>query len=171
VSAIPEIVIASFERAENMLRRPDHDGIRSVVSIGEVGSSPPAEFRWLPLRKLRLEFADVTKSAHEKMLLGGKRATRAQVDELVEFLRGVDGKILFHCAAGVSRSAAAACIFVAMRMGPGKERQALEYVRMVKQTIHPNKHVLRLADEALGLGGALLGAAFDLWHEPVDVLA
>jgi predicted protein tyrosine phosphatase len=169
VGPIPEIIIASFDVAQLILGRRDWDGVRHVVSIGDPGSMTPAPFDEFPLGKLRLEFDDVNGSAAVRA--GFTRATPAQIAQLVAFLRGVSGKVLFHCVAGVGRSAAAACILAAMRLGPGREREALEYVLAVKQAIHPNKHMLSLADDLLERGGALLGAAFTLWDDPPDVLA
>jgi predicted protein tyrosine phosphatase len=169
VAPIPEIVIASFDLAQVILRRRDWDGVRHLVSIGDPGSMTPAPFDGFPLGKLRLEFDDVCGTLAVRA--GFVRATPDQMAELVAFLRGVSGKVLFHCAAGIGRSAAAACILAAICLGPGREQEALEHVLAVKQTIHPNKHMLSLADELLERGGALLGAAFTLWDDPPDVLA
>jgi predicted protein tyrosine phosphatase len=169
VGPIPEIVIASFDVAQLILGRRDWDGVRHVVSIGDPGSITPAPFDGFPLGKLRLEFDDVNGSAAVRA--GFVRATPEQIGQLVAFLRGVSGKVLFHCVAGIGRSSAAACILAAMRLGPGREREALEYVLAVKQAIHPNKRMLSLADDLLERGGALLGAAFTLWDDPPDVLA
>jgi len=169
VGPIPEIVIASFEVAQIILRRPDWDGVRHLVSIGDPGSMTPAPFDLFPMGKLRLEFDDVNGTALVRA--GFVRATPEQIAALVAFLRGVSGKVLFHCAAGIGRSPAAACILAAMRLGPGREREALEHVLAIRPAIHPNKHMLGLADDLLERGGALLGAAFTLWDDPPDVLA
>jgi predicted protein tyrosine phosphatase len=168
MSAVPAIVIASFEAAEGILRRRDRDGVRHVVSIGDPGTRPPLSFAELALPKLRLEFDDVNGTT--AFGAGFVRATPQQIGDLVAFLRGVSGKVLFHCAAGIGRSPAAACILAALCLGPGREREALLHVQAVKPTIHPNKHMLRLADEHLERGGALLRAAFELWTEPYHVL-
>jgi predicted protein tyrosine phosphatase len=169
VGPIPDIVIASYDVAQTILRRRNCDGVRHLVSIGDPGSLIPAHFDDFPASKLRLEFDDVCGTLAVRA--GFVRATPEQMGELVAFLRGVSGKVLFHCAAGIGRSAAAACILAAMRLGPGREREALEHVLAVKQTIHPNKHMLSLADDLLERNGALLGAAFTLWDDPPDVLA
>jgi predicted protein tyrosine phosphatase len=169
VERIPDIVIASFDVAQVILRRNAWDGVRHLVSIGDPGSVTPVPLDELPLRTLRLEFDDVCGTAAVRC--GFVRATPEQIGQLVTFLRGVSGKVLFHCAAGIGRSAAAACILAAMCLGPGREREALEHVLAVKQTIHPNKHMLCLADDLLERGGALLGAAFTLWDDPPDLLA
>jgi predicted protein tyrosine phosphatase len=169
VGPIPDIVIASFDVAQLILGRRGWDGVHHVVSIGDPGSMTPAPFDQYPLGKLRLEFDDVNGSAAVRA--GFVRASPQQIGQLVAFLRGVSGKVLFHCAAGIARSAAAACILSTMCLGPGREREALEHVLAVKPTIHPNKHMLSLADDLLERGGALLGAAFTLWDDPPDVLA
>ena len=47
---------------------------------------------------------------------------------LADNLRPVGGKVLIHCGAGISRSAAAAMIIYACWLGPGREQEAMEKV-------------------------------------------
>jgi predicted protein tyrosine phosphatase len=143
--------------------------VRHLVSIGDPSTPAPASFAELPARKLRLEFVEFNGTI--ALSAGYVRATPVQVCELITFLRGVDtGKVLFHCAAGIGRSPAAACILAALHLGPGREREALLHVQSIKPTVHPNEHMLRLADEALERQGHLPTAAFALWPELYDVL-
>jgi predicted protein tyrosine phosphatase len=164
VTTLPEIVIASFEVAEDILRAPKRDGVRFLVSIGEPGSDYPAGYHRAPIRRMRMEFDDVTVLSAEAA--GYLRADRSDIEKLVKFLEKVEGKILFHCAAGISRSAASAVIFAAMKLGPGKEAEACKHIHKVKHTVYPNKHVIRLGDEILGREKKLLRAAFAEWPEP-----
>jgi predicted protein tyrosine phosphatase len=161
---IPEFAIASFERAEEIIRNWAQHGFHHIVSIGEPGSDYPAGYHGCRVRKIRLEFDDVTVLSAEAA--GYLRASRADIECLVRFLEPLNSKILFHCAAGVSRSAAAACVFSAMKLGAGNEAKAVHHVHVVKPTVFPNKHILRLADQILGRKGQLLAAAFAEWPEP-----
>lgn len=71
-----------------------------------------------------------------------------------------DRRILIHCAAGVSRSVAAALTILAMEDGPGLELLSIERLREASGHVvpRPNLRLIRLADEALGRGGRLLDA-------------
>ena len=160
MNPIPEFFIARFEQAEEILQAPDHRGFRHVVSIGET-SYKPLGYAETGMRKLRLQFEDVVTKQHEDGLrddnwLVSGRATLVHMKNLIEFLRPVEDKILFHCAAGISRSAAAACVFVAMKMGTGHERQVFDLVLAVKSSVWPNQHMLGLADTLLGSRSRLL---------------
>lgn len=155
---IPEITIASRMRAETLLTTPAH-GYRNVISIGGVGDRKPEGFLEIaPARRLRLEFDDVDPADLRGIYMGFdyRAASSEQVASLIAFCRKIDGKTLIHCAAGISRSAASACILAAIRLGPGREIEALGHVRRLKADIRPNTHVLRLADKALGCGGKLV---------------
>jgi predicted protein tyrosine phosphatase len=80
--------------------------------------------------------------------------------------------VLVHCAAGISRSTAAALILLTVRKGPGKEGEALEtlleYLQKAEQKglrdlagFYPNIHMIRLADELLERKGVFLKTLLD----------
>lgn len=77
-----------------------------------------------------------------------------------------NGRMLVHCFAGVSRSAAAAYIIYCQEMGEGKEVEAMEKTERsaVYGGIWPNKLVARYADEVLNRNGAVI-KALDDWKE------
>jgi predicted protein tyrosine phosphatase len=85
---------------------------------------------------------------------------RTQIDRLIEFGRGWDAQapMIVHCWAGVSRSTAATFTILCDRAGPGAEQDIAEMLRERAPHAQPNKLLVRLADEALGRGGAMVRA-------------
>jgi predicted protein tyrosine phosphatase len=82
----------------------------------------------------------------------------AQVGRLLDFLRvSEQGPLLLHCVAGISRSMAAALVALAMRH-EGREEEVARHLRALAPHAHPNRRIVRLADEQLGLGGRLVEA-------------
>lgn len=163
---VPEFKIVNIENAERLMAADEtRYHFKHVVSIGEPHSTPPHNLHDSSFRRvLRLEFDDVTYRPHADE--GGYvRASRDQIKSLIAFLGEVNEPTLFHCAAGVSRSAAAAVIFACMKLGPGKEAEAMELVKLVRSIAHPNKHMLRLADDLLGRGGKIIETSFSIWEE------
>jgi predicted protein tyrosine phosphatase len=75
---------------------------------------------------------------------------------LAETLKSASGKVLIHCEAGISRSAAAALIMYSSWLGPGQEREALESVLSQRPFARPNRRMVDLADKLLGRGGCLV---------------
>ncbi|HVV64212.1 MAG TPA: hypothetical protein VHC42_02000, partial [Rhizomicrobium sp.] len=60
--------------------------------------------------------------------------------------------------AGISRSTAASYALLCDRAGPGAEREIAEDLRARAPHAQPNRLIVRLADEALGRGGAMARA-------------
>ncbi|HDN26840.1 MAG TPA: hypothetical protein ENG03_07045 [Thioploca sp.] len=85
-------------------------------------------------------------------------ATSEQLQELLALtapLKSTD-KLLVHCHAGVSRSTAVACAVLCQHgLTPS---QAVKYVVSIRPQAHPNKYVLTLFDDILGLKGELVVA-------------
>jgi predicted protein tyrosine phosphatase len=84
---------------------------------------------------------------------------REHVAQVVDFAQAWDGDgpVLIHCAAGVSRSAAAGLILLAARH-PGREREIAQTMRRRGPWVAPNRRMVQLADDLLLRGGALLAA-------------
>ncbi len=100
-------------------------------------------------------------SMHDIADPGGEQAPAAEhVGRLIEFGRGWDGQapMLVHCWAGVSRSTAAAYTVLCDRLGPGAEHDIAQLLRARAPHAQPNRLIVRLADEALGRGGAMVRA-------------
>jgi predicted protein tyrosine phosphatase len=62
-----------------------------------------------------------------------------------------------HCAAGISRSMASALIALVLKAG-GREPEAAQSIRVAAPHAHPNRRIVALADEILGLEGRLIAA-------------
>ena len=114
-----------------------------LVSIGGTRAErEPAGMQNIA-KRVRLIFEDAA-----SQLDGG--ASEQDIDGLVHFARSVDlkeGKLLVHCQAGISRSAAAAMIVLAAVLGPGQESAAINHVRRTHPHVRPNRRMLELADD------------------------
>lgn len=91
---------------------------------------------------------------------GKQTADTATIAALIDFLGAAHtadpARLLVHCHMGVSRSTATAYLALALAAGPGREAAAFEQLLRVTEKPWPNGLIVRLADEALGRGGALL---------------
>jgi hypothetical protein len=85
------------------------------------------------------------------------------------------GRVLIHCRAGFSRSAATALTLLAARLGPKQEEAAVQALKLVcarteergwrSGGMSPNLRMVRFADEFLGYGGGLVRLMSDIaWH-------
>jgi predicted protein tyrosine phosphatase len=147
------IEIASRSEAGRILCSPRRCAELSyLVSIGEPEERPPAGYRNVR-RKLRLQFADV-----EVEESGPTEEDIGRIIRLADSLKTVGGKVLIHCGAGISRSAAAALILYACWLGPGREQEAMEKVFTLRPIAKPNRRMVMLADKILGREGRLIDA-------------
>ena len=81
------------------------------------------------------------------------------VQQAIEFARQhTNGKLLIHCAAGVSRSPALALAIIADRLGADREIEAVDYLFSTYKSIEPNERVVACADRILDRDRALLGS-------------
>lgn len=81
------------------------------------------------------------------------------VEAAIEFARKHRyGSLLIHCHAGVCRSTAVGLAVLADRMGPGREREAVEELLRIAPGAHPTLSMLPMIDETLGRGGAVEAA-------------
>jgi predicted protein tyrosine phosphatase len=137
-------------------------GPKYVVSLLPPDQQPPTPPTIAPAHHHRVEIHDVTGPMGDAIV-----PTREHVATLVEFLRRCDpdAAVLIHCAAGISRSPAAALIALALDH-PGREDEAGRVLRSVAPHTMPNSLLLALADEVLGRDGALLAAG--RWEESED---
>ena len=123
--------------------------ITYLVSIGD-GDDPLPEGYENAERKLRLLIADVVTEE------GATEEDVRRIVQLAEQLRSERGTLLIHCEAGVSRSTATALIIYACWLGQGREDEAMERVIAQRPYAIPNRRMVALADDLLGLNGRLL---------------
>jgi len=75
-----------------------------------------------------------------------------------EQMRGRAGVVLCHCGGGMSRAPAVAVILLAAWRGPGAERECVRETLAARPGAAPHEGLVRMADEAMGRGGRLVGA-------------
>lgn len=101
---------------------------------------------------LRLCFADFEDRRYDDA------PSLKHVEEIVSFARGLShgASVLFHCYAGVSRSAAAAMVVARAVLGPGSEAIIGDTILRQRPSAQPNELLIWLADHHLGCNGALI---------------
>lgn len=67
-------------------------------------------------------------------------------------------RVLVHCAAGVSRSAALAYGILCLHAGEGEEIECFAHVMGMRPSAAPNELIVTYADTILGRGGAMIRA-------------
>ncbi len=129
--------------------RPSH-----LVSLVPPHEQPPTPFCVQPAGHLRLELDDI-----EEPMPGHILPETDHVNALIEFARAWDGErpMLMHCAAGISRSMAAALAALCSRSNLS-ERQLADHLRQAAPHAKPNRRIARLADALLDRRGHLLEA-------------
>ncbi|MEL6348071.1 MAG: hypothetical protein AAFV53_33495 [Myxococcota bacterium] len=155
-----DVVICAWAEVEEWMEQREFD---FVISIGASQSAPPPPLDAPPasLRVCRLEFYDTLDGGpdgpHEYHVL-------ALIDFCEEIIEA-DGAALAHCEMGVSRSAAAALILLAVAMGPGRERASVGMLETLEggDRARPNARIIALADEILGRDGDLLSAMLQVY--------
>lgn len=106
-------------------------------------------------RHLRLHVDDITE--HLPYYVAPKAR---HVEELLDFARdwGGNGPMVVHCWAGISRSTAAAFASLCLVNPDVPEVAIARALRRASPTAQPNRLIVRLADEALGRKGRMVGA-------------
>jgi predicted protein tyrosine phosphatase len=148
---MPLILITPLSAVPSSLQSHAPSHLVSLLSAQYMIETPegfPAE------RHLRLSMHDVADPS------GDQAPAREQVDRLIAFGRSWDAKapMLVHCWAGVSRSTASAYTVLCDKAGPGNEHDIAQALRARAPHAQPNRLIVRLADEALGRGGAMVRA-------------
>src|SRR3990172_5590703 len=112
----PQITILSREEAQRVLRSSHGDSITHVISLSEPEQEPPVELALHNGRHLILQFHDVTNTKY-----GYVPPTSKQVEGIIRFAHSIkpEHRLLCHCAAGISRSSAAALTVLASKLKPG----------------------------------------------------
>jgi predicted protein tyrosine phosphatase len=122
-----------------------------LISIGEPHDQPPAGYANVR-DKLRLLFADTTDES------GPTEEDIRSLIRIARALKGRSGRVLAHCQAGISRSAAAAVIVYVVMLGAGNEEEAVARVMKQREIASPNRRMIAIADRLLELDGRLIAA-------------
>ncbi|HEY9851081.1 MAG TPA: HEAT repeat domain-containing protein [Leptolyngbyaceae cyanobacterium] len=158
-SNLPNILITSYGEAGEHILCPNRGPlIKHLISIASPGVDLPEGYTNVPHR-LRLEFDDIDIPHNDPEYV---LATPEHIRKVINFVSEVselNGHILIHCQAGISRSSAVALTVCAQLLGAGKEKDAMEIVMKARPQAMPNLWVVELADDALGRGGKLLEVA------------
>ncbi|MEM8769227.1 MAG: protein tyrosine phosphatase [Pseudomonadota bacterium] len=143
-----------------------------VVSIIQPELQPDRPGRLAAAAHLRVAVHDISDERPFHVL-----PEREHVEALVRFIDAwspEEGALLTHCYAGVSRSTAAALIAAAMKTGD-PHWSALR-LRAASPHAAPNRRIISLADDVLGLGGRLreacdaMGESAGVVEGPLTVL-
>ena len=142
----------------NLHEMPTHAGVlrpSHLISLVTSVEQPPTPDGILIERHLRLEIDDISEP-----LPGAVLPERHHVESLIEFIdiwAHDDAPLLVHCVAGISRSMASALIALVLKAG-GREEEAARRLRAAAPHAQPNRRIIGLADEILGLEGRLIAA-------------
>ncbi|HEV7919635.1 MAG TPA: hypothetical protein VGR02_02475 [Thermoanaerobaculia bacterium] len=126
-------------------------GVTFLISIGETQDVLPAGYDNVAA-KIRLTFADAYDGT------GAKEHDVQRIIDAARTLAARPGRVLIHCAAGISRSSAAAFIIHTVLLGAGREDEALARVLEQRPIAKPNRRMLEIADRLLERGGAVTAA-------------
>ena len=153
-----EIVARSLADANRDIKEMDEE--QAVVSIGSPKANTPEGFEPSNPLHLRLQFDDVTASSAKLHSGPVHPPEREHIEKLIERAEDLleTGFVYCHCAAGISRSTAAAFILQCIRLPPGREREAMEAVLEDNPFAAPNRRMVKLADEILERDGDMLSA-------------
>ena len=143
-------VVSIGEASEILSSKDECATLDLLISIGEYEDVLPDGFMNVDER-LRLTFPD-TIDEH-----GPREADVRRIIEAAERIAESGGRVLAHCAAGVSRSSAAALIVYAVVLGPGREEEAMQRVLEQRPIARPNRRMIAIADRLLERNGQLLG--------------
>lgn len=165
MSTEPEIVARSLADAKRELPKLDNDD--AVVSIGSPNTTVPDGFEPSNPLHLRLQFDDVTS---EMPSFGRDRVHPPRQDHIQHLIDRSEtmlesGLVYCHCAAGISRSTAAAFILHCLHLDPGAEEDAMRAVLEDNPFASPNRLMVELADDLLDRGGDMLEAVETVQRE------
>ena len=127
----------------------------ALVSLVTAFEQPPTPEGISPGRHFRLEIDDITAPTPGQIV-----PERHHVTALLEFLGGWDAEapLLIHCAAGISRSTAAALAALCLHSDGEDEAALARRLRRAAPHASPNRRIVALADEVMGRRGRLVAA-------------
>lgn len=167
-----DAVILDAITAEEIVSGGDVD---ALLSIWDTHTHAREKYPWTGVPKISkvIEFDDVLV---DKPFHGYTAPTREQVREIIEWGSNLPpGRLLGHCAAGISRSSASTLIIFAAR-GLSPEDAVKATIGAVQRAvgmrwrypgIHPNRRIVEFGDDLLGACGKLVDA-YEEHFELVD---
>lgn len=154
-------VILSYRQASDLLISSRGIFYKSLVSIGDIGSELPTGYEDFPNPKIRFSFLDTETEQRGSV-------TPFHIQQLIGFLKRIEGPTIFHCQMGISRSAAACLIKIALQedgRGYLQASRAVNHLLEIKKVVYPNGRMIEIADKLLGYNGDLVKvreSVFDL---------
>lgn len=128
-------------------------GITDIVSIGNIGSFGPDLRAFYPQPKIhRFEFDDICHVSE----FGPTESIAKRLINLADNIlaRQEDTKVLYHCAAGISRSTAS--LFILLVRGGMTYQQAYDSILAVRGVLSPNILLIKRADILMNQGGKMI---------------
>ena len=148
-----DITITDWPGARQALAKEGH-GFDAVVSLNSSKDKRPPDGVLDVPRYLVMHFDDITtmRGLHDYVA-----PVEDDVRRIIEFAQGCgkDDRVLFHCAAGVSRSTAAAYISLCAVAPLAPESALLGLVIDARATCWPNAIMVGLADQILQRKGRM----------------
>lgn len=152
----PDLLICSRKKANEILARQNGGGPKewcAVISINDVIDRPPYAVRKFVGPCLTLYMDDVEQDGSD--IHGYVAPTRGDAEKIIAFAKRVHSPMIIHCAAGVSRSSAAALV-VRAALNPEVPDDVI-VAETLDPTWHwPNEKLIEFADKTLKRN--LLGA-------------
>lgn len=146
------IYVSPLSAVEDAIRdiRPSH-----LVSLLDPETMIGTPEGILPDRHLRIGINDIAEAIDDLV-----PPSTEHVSALIDFVRGWDQQnpLLVHCWAGISRSTAAAFIALCTINEAYPEEELARHVRMCGSHAHPNRLMVKLADELLMRQGRMSAA-------------
>ncbi len=158
---MPRIYVSCYRDMPDHVKTLQPTHLVSVIGPNEVSEPdglPPTPESIASEKHLKLSVHDIWVDDAAQILPG-----EHHIERLVAFGRSWDRDepLLVHCLAGVSRSTAAALTLLVMG-SPGRERDAAQLLRERAPHAEPNRLMIAIADEMLGLDGVLIEAVREI---------
>jgi predicted protein tyrosine phosphatase len=149
---MPKIIITPLSGLEQTIRDHDPSHVVTLLSPEHMIETPEGIH---PDRHLKIGMNDIADPSLGNAPPGGEH-----IRDLLEFGRAWDASapLAVHCWAGISRSTAAAFILMCDRLDHVRECEIAEALRIRAPHAHPNRLMVKLADQALGRSGRMIDA-------------
>lgn len=170
-----EILVLGYSEAAMYLRQVGADEIQAIVAIHGQREHPIEVPSGVPSLILQFDDSQAPDEEdpldHARFRLRKREAAAVGLSldppnegharSIIEFARQIQslpGTLICQCAAGISRSPAAALLCLAAWLGPGQESACVQQVLAIRPAAQPHRDLVRFGDRILGRGGRLLEA-------------